>query len=316
VAAVTGVLLFAIFSGFNDAGALVGLGLRARPGALAGMAVLVAAVVLAPLAVGTAVAATLTGRLVSFGSEHGQAPLLIGIAAAVAVSATLAARGLPTSLTLALVGGIAGAGVGVRAPVDWAVVGGVLAAGALAPVAGGLATAAVGRLLRTAPSVSDAGRRLRWSHAAAFTAACLAYGANDGQKMLAVYAAVYGGGPDRYVAAPGVLALLAGGFAVGGLLGLRRAAASLGAGLTALRPDAVVVTELSGAAVVFGTAVAGAPVSMTQTISGALVGTGLFAGTRRVRWRGVLRLGRAWVLTLPTAFAVATAGCLVASAPW
>ncbi|MEV4758457.1 inorganic phosphate transporter [Micromonospora sp. NPDC049559] len=309
-----GVLLFALFAGFNDAGALVGLGLRARPGVLAAMAVLVVAVVLAPLAVGTAVAATLTGRLASFGTQTGRGPLLVGIAAAVAVTAALAARGLPTSLTLALVGGIAGAGTAVRAPVDWAVVGGVLAAGALAPLAGGLVSAAVARLLRAAPAPSDAGRRLRWSHAAAFAAVCLAYGANDGQKLLAVYAAVHGGAPDRYATAPGALALLAGGFALGGLLGLPRAVASMGGGLTALRSDAVVVTELSGAAVVLGTAAAGAPVSMTQSISGALVGTGLFAGTRRVRWRGVLRLGRAWVLTLPAAFAVAAAGCLVPSA--
>jgi hypothetical protein len=64
VAAVAGVALFAVFAGLNDAGPLVGVGLRARgPGPLAAPAVLVAAVVLVPLAVGTAVAATLTGRL-------------------------------------------------------------------------------------------------------------------------------------------------------------------------------------------------------------------------------------------------------------
>ncbi|MFD0821323.1 inorganic phosphate transporter, partial [Micromonospora zhanjiangensis] len=80
---------------------------------------------------------------------------------------------------------------------------------------------------------------------------------------------------------------------------------------TAGRPDAVVVSELSGAGVVLGTAVLGAPVSMTQSLSGAMVGTGLSRRSRKVRWRGVIRLGRAWLLTLPAAFVAAALGSLL-----
>ena len=309
------VALFAVFTGFNDAATLVGVGLRApgvRPAAA--MAVLVAAVAAAPLMVGTAVAATLDQRLVSFDPAEGPAPLLIAVAAAAGVTVTLASRGLPTSLTLAVVGGIAGAGVGGRARVDWTVVAAVLAATVVAPIAGALAALATGRLLAALPTPEGAARRLRWLHPTAFIASCLAYGANDGQKMLAVYAAAHGGGPDRYAASPGVVALLAGCFLAGGLLGLRRMAPAVGAALTVTRSDAVVVTEVSGASVVLGTAAIGAPVSMTQSLSGALVGTGLSRGARRVRWRGVLRLGRAWLLTLPAAFLTAAAGCTAVEA--
>ena len=42
-------------------------------------------------------------------------------------------RGRPTSLTLALMGGIVGAGIGARLPAQWAVVGKVLRVGFAAP---------------------------------------------------------------------------------------------------------------------------------------------------------------------------------------
>ncbi|NUO58930.1 MAG: inorganic phosphate transporter [Hamadaea sp.] len=306
---------FALFTGFNDAGALVGLGLRLSARGLPPMpavVMLALAATLAPAVLGTAVAATLGERLVGAGGDERTATALTAaVTAAVLVTATLAARGLPTSLTLALIGGIAGAGVGAGLAVDWPIVGSVLLTAAIAPCVGALAALGVHRLLTAVPAYEGAGRRLRWLHAGALGMSCLAYGANDGQKMIAVYAAVQGGTAARYAASPLALVTIGGCFLIGGLLGLPRLAAALAGRLGTGRPDAAVVTELSGAGVVLGTAAFGAPVSMTQSLSGAMVGTGLTGGSRRVRWGGVLRLGRAWLLTLPTAFAVGVAGCLL-----
>lgn len=297
-------LLFAVFTGFNDAGAIVGIGLRAVGlRAAVAVALLTAAVATAPAILGTAVADTLTGRLVSFGSDR--SPLLIGIAAAVAVTVTLALRGLPTSLSLALIGGISGAGIGAGAGVDWVVVGVVLGLAALAPFAGALGALLLTRLVGRLPNPEGAGRRLHWLHVAAFGACCVAYGANDGQKMLAVYAAVHGLAPAGLAGSVTTQALIAACFAAGAVAGVRRLAGSIGGGLASAARDAVVVTELSGAGVVLGTAALGAPVSMTQSLSGAMVGTGLARRARRVRWRSVLRLGAAWLLTLPSALTVA-----------
>jgi PiT family inorganic phosphate transporter len=186
----------------------------------------------------------------------------------------------------------------------------VLGAAAVAPCAGALAALGVSRLLGATPAPEGAGRRLRWLHTGAFGMSCVAYGVNDGQKMIAVYAAVQGGAAGRYAASPLAVATIGGCFLLGGLAGLPRLAAALAGRLSTGRADAAVVTELSGAGVVLGTAALGAPVSMTQSLSGAMVGAGLSRGARKVRWRGVLRLGRAWVLTLPTAFAVGALGCL------
>ncbi|GAA2575230.1 hypothetical protein GCM10010399_00810 [Dactylosporangium fulvum] len=316
--------LFAVFTGFNDAGVLVGIGVGApglRPsGALA---LLTTAVLAAPLLVGTAVATTLDGRLVPPGAPGpaSRAQILAGIGAAVAVTVLLAARRLPTSLTLALIGGIAGAGTGGGLvggggdAVNWAVVGGVLAAAAAAPLVGALVALVAARVVATLPPSSaersgGAAGRLRRLHLGGFAAACVAYGANDGQKMLAVYAVLLGGGPDRYARSPAAPALIAACFMAGGLLGVRRLGGA-GGGLVATRQDGVVVTELSSAGVVLGTAAVGAPVSMTQSMSGALIGAGLSRGARRVRWRKVLRLSQAWLLTLPAAF-VAGGACAAA----
>ncbi len=304
--------LFAVFTGFNDAGALIGIGLRGPrgPRPAAALGALTLAVVLVPVIVGTAVATTFSMRLVSFGDD--QAPLLAGIGAAVAVTVTLASCRLPTSLTLALIGGVAGAGLGARADVDWAVVAAVLVTAAAAPVIGGFAARALARLVGALPAPHGAGRRLRRLHLVAFAATCAAYGAGDGQKILAVYATLFATTPGA--ASPLAQLLLGACFLVGAALGLRRLAASIGGGLAAAGTGAIVVTEASGAAVVLGTAALGAPVSMTQSLSGAMVGAGLANGTRRVRWRSVLRLGTAWLLTLPAALACAAAAGAALSA--
>ena len=310
--AVTVAALVATFTGFNDAGALVGVGMRIRGlRPVTAVAWLGTAVTVAPVLVGTAVAATLGERLVAFGPGPTAGPAVVtGVGAAVLVTAGLAVRGLPTSLTLALIGGIAGAGVGARLAVDWRLIWLVLSAAAVAPVVGALAALGLSRMVYALPAPEGAGRRLRWLHLTAYGATCLAYGANDGQKMLAVQVAVSGGTVAASVGSAPVMATITGCFLLGGLVGLPRLAGALAGGLTAGRPDAVVITELSGAAVVLGTAAAGAPVSMTQSLSGAMVGTGLSRGARKVRWRGVIRLGRAWLLTLPTAFATGALGAL------
>lgn len=308
--------LFAAFTGFNDAGALVGIGLRVRGiRPVVALSVLVAAVVVAPLAAGTAVATTLNERLVSFGSDL-RWPLLLGILTAVLVTGVLAFCRLPTSLTLALIGGISGAGLGTGAEVDWTVVGLVLLAAAAAPFVGAFAALLVCRVLAALPAPEGAGRRLHRLHVGAYLASCLAYGANDGQKMIAVYAALHGGGVPAYATSPTALALVAGCFLLGAVFGLPRLAASIGGGLAASRTDTVVVTEATGAGVVFGTALLGAPVSMTQSLSGAMIGTGLVRRSRRVRWRAVLRIGMAWLLTLPTALAVAAVTGAALSVRW
>jgi phosphate/sulfate permease len=80
---------------------------------------LMALVALGPLLVGTAVATTLAYRYVSFQGEDGKIALLVAVITSSTVVFSLNKRGTPTSLTLALIGGIVGAGLGDGLPVQW-----------------------------------------------------------------------------------------------------------------------------------------------------------------------------------------------------
>ncbi len=279
---------FTVVVGANDGGALVAAGRSVRGlTPVVCFALLAAAVVISPLLIGSGVAETLTGRLVDFESGSGGSDFLPAVLAVVAVVSVLGAFGLPTSITLSLVGGITGAGLAAGATVGWGTVGLVLAMGALAPLVG----AVMARILAWAsgwvPVPEGLPARVRWLHVVGFLLICVAYGANDGQKMLAVWAAVQSGSPNALSVSPLALATITGCFLVGGMIGLPRLAAALAGQLTSGRSDAAVVTELSGAGVVLGTAALGAPVSMTQSLSGAMVGTGLAgwsAPTRRPPW--------------------------------
>lgn len=298
---------FASLNGANDGASLTSLGLTVRGlPPVAALTALGAAVAAVPLVLGTRVASTLTARLVAFDGAAGRHVLLAAIGAAVLVTFALSVRGLPTSVTLALIGGIGGAGVGAGLTVAWHVIGLVLLAAAVAPAVGALVALVATHVIARLPTRSEVHRRVRRGHALAFVALSLAYGANDGQKVLAVFALVLDmpGGQVRAEPLPLVLGAIL--FVTGGILGLRRYAQTVGGGVIAARPQQAVVTEASAAAVVLAMAAVGAPVSMTQSVAGGLVGAAWTTGRRRVRWRMVLRIACAWVLTLPAAFVVGT----------
>lgn len=304
--------VFALVNGANDGSALVATGLKipsVRP--LSAIVLLCLAIAVVPLVVGTRVATTLADRLVGFTGPGGQPALAIAVLAAIGVVVLLAGRGLPTSLTLAIVGGITGAGLGWGLPVAWDVVGLVVALGAAAPIVGAAAAFVVVRLADRVPVVPHAGPGLRRSHRIAYALQCVAYAANDGQKMIAVFA-VAGGAAGQVEASPPQLAAIAALFGLGLLLGIRRVAGTLTGGVLAVRPRHAVSAELAAAGAVLGSAALGAPVSMTQAVASALVGAGVSDTYHKVRWAAASRIVLAWVLTLPTAVAVAAVTARIA----
>lgn len=283
--------VFAVANGANDGAAMVAstLKLPGRPAAWT-LAALVVALVAAPLLVGTAVADTLTSGLVA--GDAGEDVLVgSGVVAAVAVVGVLSRLGLPTSLTLATVGGIVGTGVGLGEEV---VVGGVVrvvAIGAAAPVVGAVLAPVVARV--AAATVGTGTLPSSPWYGAATVLQAVAYAANDGQKMFAIVAVASLG------VTPWTLAATAALFACGTVLGAPAAARTLGSQVVDAAPSEQLVARASASLSVLGSAAFGAPVSMTQAVSGALVGTGLLRGLRQVRWRAARNLVTAWVLTLP-----------------
>ncbi|GLX94146.1 hypothetical protein Hesp01_20960 [Herbidospora sp. NBRC 101105] len=296
--------VFAVVSGVNDGGALLGAGLRVpgvRP--LVALFVLVAAVAAVPM-VTSRVAATFTTRLASLPGSAGQVAMTVAVVCALVVVLALSSRGWPTSLTLAIVGGLTGAAVGLGLPVSAGAVGLVLVAGIAAPFVGATVAVLASRV------VSGLGRaqslpRLHWG---GFAVQCLAYAANDGQKMLAVFLVGLGVGG----APPLVCLLVAALFAVGAVYGLPRAGRTLSRQLLPARPLHAVAAGLGSGLSVIGCAAAGAPVSMTQAIAGGFVGAGVADSVRRVRWAATSKIVLAWTLTLPVSGLLGlTAGLMI-----
>lgn len=305
-------LVFAVVTGANDGGAILTMGLRIptlRP--LGAIAVFVVGMSLGPIFFGVHVAETFSHRLVSFDAGDGRTAFVVGLCAALAVVAVLTTLGIPTSLTLALIGGITGAGLGYGLPVTASAVLTVLAFGIVAPLIGGIVGLLLARMLRWIPSDRSVPTLVRWATTAGYALQSLAYGANDGQKMLAVFAVAQGGTFQVHPTA-GTLATIAGCVVVGTIISLRRLAGRLARDLLVVRPVHALSAELGSSAAVLGSAALGMPVSMTQSIAGALVGAGVSESSRRVRWRAVMRLGNAWAMTLPASIALAVIAAAIA----
>ena len=303
-------LAFAAVSGFNDGSTLIALSLpnvALRP--LASIAILVAAVALIPLVGGVRVAETLVRGLVSFEGQGGKALFLVAVLVALGVTFALSRRGLPTSLTLALLGAIVGTGIGRGLPVAWGTVAAVIVVGVAAPLASGVVGLGVARAFALLP------RRHVWAEmralgALGFLLQSAAYAMNDGQKMIAILAIALGLGPGgRVVVAPWSQLLLGLAFAFGTFLGIERFARHLGRGVLRIRAIHSVASELASAGAVFVSALLGTPVSTTQASTAAVVGAGASETIWGIRWEQAARIGAAWALTLPTS---AVAGALAA----
>ena len=298
-------VLFAVVNGMNDGGALssVGLKLAAWP-PLAAVGVLAAGLVVVPWFGSTAVAETLTTQLVRFHGEQGRVALLVALVTTLLVVSTMAALRVPTSMTLASVGALAGAGLGTGLQVSLTTLGFVLGMGVAAPLLGALLAAVVATVIAVWPSRRRVRRRLLPLHYAGFTTMSLTYGLNDGQRMIAFLALAVETEPASLPL--WWLVVVAACFAAGATVGLVRFAGPLTRGVMTTSPHHGVAAQLAASGAAGLSASVGAPVSMTQTVTGGLLGSSVLEGWTRIRWDEVSRMAGAWVATLPTALALGT----------
>jgi PiT family inorganic phosphate transporter len=93
--------------------------------------------------------------------------------------------------------------------------------------------------------------------------------------------------------------------ALGTLSGGWRIIKTMGMRVTQLKPVGGFCAETAAAVSLFGTALAGIPVSTTHTITGAIVGVGAIRRLSAVRWGITLSIVWAWILTIPCSAAIA-----------
>jgi inorganic phosphate transporter, PiT family len=273
---------------------------------------------LAAFFLGTAVAKTIGKGMIQI--EHvTQYVVIAGLLGAIVWDLLTWWWGLPTSSSHALIGGYAGAaiaraGFGVIIPQGWYK---TLIFIVVAPVMGLVLALffmiAVLWLLRNkAPQKVDKWfRKLQLFSAAAYS---LGHGGNDAQKTMGIVAgALYTAGIMNKSEMAGNWGkyhwpiILAAHFAIamGTYLGGWRIVHTMGSRITKLKPVGGFCAETAGAITLFGTALAGIPVSTTHTITGAIVGVGSVNRLSGVRWGVAGRIVWAWILTIPASAAVA-----------
>jgi PiT family inorganic phosphate transporter len=222
-------------------------------------------------------------------------------------------RGLPVSVSHALIGGLVGAAM-AKGGADPVIVDGIRKVGifiVLAPIIGFLVAVpimvSVLWIMRTAsPStVNRWFRRLQLVSAAAFS---LGHGANDAQKTMGVIAVLLfstGYLGDEFFVPLWVIFSAYAAISLGTLTGGWRVIRTLGMRVTQLQPHGGFAAETAGAATLFFTANAGIPASTTHTITGAIMGVGSTRRLSAVRWGIARDIVGAWVLTIPAAALVA-----------
>src|SRR5699024_7292437 len=92
-----------------------------------------------------------------------------------------------------------------------------------------------------------------------------------------------------------------------------RIIATLGTGLTSVKPAQGFGAEAATAATILASSHLGFALSTTQVASGSVIGSGLGRKRAKVRWNLARRIAAGWVLTLPAAGAVGAVAAVVAS---
>jgi len=298
-------LIFDFLNGFHDSSNVVATPISSnsmRPR----LALLLAAVAhfIAPFLFGVAVATTIGDELLNV--EVIQVNVInAALVAAIAWNLITWYIGIPSSSSHALVGGLVGAAIiaeGLDAvnPMGLLRVLVALLASPLLGMAFGYLTMRLVMLATRAssPSVNTFFRR---SQVFTLTALALSHGSNDAQKTMGVITMglVTAGILDSFVVPTWVVALSAGAIALGTMSGGWRLIRTLGGKIYRIRPVHAFSSQASGAAVIFGAALLGGPVSTTQVMSSSIMGVGAADRINMVRW-GILReMTTAWALTIP-----------------
>lgn len=307
--AVAAALLYGLISGFNDGGSLLASFTSGRVISPRLAVLLFAFVPLGPLAIGTAVARTVGVSVVDLPAQ-GVAGFLAVVVVAVGVVLLSWAARIPTSMTLALVGSMLGWVAAGHGAVHWPGVWRVLVGMPVSVLLGGVLAWAFYSLIRLLLGGMAHRHMLLVARLQVASAAlqAFAYGANDMAKTIGLLAVA------RVLPQAGAPISFDDGFAIGGAFASFLAGAVLGGwglayrtgfGVARMRPVQAMTAQTAAGVAVGALALAGAPVSMTQTIYGSLVGAGVSLRASAVRW-GLLRsMLASWVITLPLALLAA-----------
>ena len=222
-------------------------------------------------------------------------------------------KGIPSSSSHALVGGIVGAGIAHAGfpSIQWVGLNTTLIAIVLSPLLGLILTMAI--MLFTSwlgwrASARGAERSFRGLHLVSAGAYSLGHGLNDAQKTMGIisvllYSTGYLNGEFHVPAWVALSCYIAMG--LGTLSGGWRIIETMGTRITKLSQHQGFSASAAGSIMLFGASYLGIPVSTTHTITGCVIGAGAARRASAVRWGIAGNVAIAWIITIPASALVA-----------
>jgi len=333
IAAIVIVLVFEYTNGFHDAANIIATVIASRAMTPAQAVIMVAFFeFLGPLLGGTAVANTI-GKFITLDNLDRVMSLTIvlcGLLGAIAWNLLTWWRGIPSSSSHALVGGLAGV-VMVAAGTDhvsWGYtellhgelsgVAKVVAALILSPLIGFWVGYALHKtmlmLLRGAhPSINRDLRHLQFATSAGLA---FSHGANDAQKSMGILTLVLllGGFIPTFEVPFWVMMACSLTITLGILSGGWQIVRTLGFSIYKIRPLHALDSQMASAGVIFGSSLFGAPVSTTHVVASSIMGIGTSERPKAVRWNKAREIVTTWLITIPGAALVAITCYLIVRA--
>jgi PiT family inorganic phosphate transporter len=221
-------------------------------------------------------------------------------------------KGIPSSSSHALVGGLIGAGMAHAGltGIEWTGLNKTLIAIVLSPTLGMLLSMLI--MLVTSWLLKDssargAERSFRVLHLASSAAYSVGHGLNDAQKTMGIITVLlYSTGRlsgefqvPHWVAISCYVAI-----GLGTLTGGWRIIETMGSRITKLSQHQGFSASLGGSVMLFTASWLGIPVSTTHTITGCIIGAGTARRASAVRWGVARSVMTAWVITIPASAAV------------
>ncbi len=231
-------------------------------------------------------------------------------------------KGIPSSSSHALVGGLIGAGVAHAGlpSIQWAGLNKTLIAIVLSPTLGMILSMAI--MLATSwfgvrASAAGAERTFRALHLVSSATYSLGHGLNDAQKTMGIitvllYSTGYLHGDfqvPHWVAISCYIAI-----GLGTMSGGWRIIETMGTRITKLSQHQGFSASLGGSVMLISASWLGIPVSTTHTITGCVIGAGAARRASAVRWGVAKNVMVAWLITIPASAAVTAIFYWIASA--
>ena len=233
-------------------------------------------------------------------------------------------KGIPSSSSHALVGGLVGAGIAAAGlgHVQWTGLNKTLIAIVLSPLLGLILTMAImlaSSWLGIHASARGAERTFRGLHLVSAGAYSLGHGLNDAQKTMGIITVLlYSTGHlhgafhvPHWVALSCYVSI-----GLGTLTGGWRIIETMGTRITKLNQHQGFSASAGGSIMLFAASYLGIPVSTTHTITGCVIGAGAARRASAVRWGVAGNVMIAWVITIPASATVGALFYLLVSGYW